>query len=613
MAATALFTASAAIMNCFSAFVISSTSTNLFVAGAALALASNSISKTAKGRLWILILLLLPLTYLLSVALTPMWSLKASQAGTTGRIHPIAQLVETNNNDFLGMLSDQSQTLEEAVTEYTRRYGRCPPPGFDKWFAVAQAKNFLLIDEFDTIMESLEPYWGVPASTLRARYESIREAPDMIEFKVRGEIVKYSREHYHASFLMNWMNYTTWGDVIPDIDFMISTLDEPRIVAPYDTVELAMQNANAQKLPGATKQDLETLHNSLRTSDSVKWINVGKQDAWEAMLSSCHVDSPARNGLVRERLTEETLSLPFVGNTTTDMDICSSTDFLHGHGFLASPESLTITHSLVPVFAQCKPSIFNDILYPSPYYQMQIDSNDYDESTDSDWDKKVDRLYWAGTATGGYSTAHNWMTMHRQRLTLTTASDSDKAVSLLKKDEQGIWQTAQSTWSKISNLFYLKITNIVQCSEEACQAMKDRFSDAGGEMKHEPIEAALGSKYALDMDGNTFSGRYYRLLKSNVAVFKHTSFNEWHDGRLIPWVHFIPVSASAEELGEMMRYLVQEEEGREIGKRIAAQGREWARKTLRGEDLEVVFVRVLMEYARVMSDDRDTMGFGLGG
>ena len=611
MAAVALLTASAAIASSLTASDLYATSVYLSVASAALALASNSITRANLSRIWIFTLLLLPLLRLLGMGFGSTQPTDATQSSPIGRTHPIADLVNANNGLFTKMLFRQSTTLEEAVAEYKRRYGRLPPPGFDKWFAVAQEKDFLLIDEFDTIMESLEPYWGVPSSTLRARYESIREAPDMIEFKVRGDIVEYSSEHYHASFLMNWMNYTTWGDTISNIDFMISTLDEPRVVAPYDTIDLAVKNANTQKYGGLIKPNMDLLHKTHRPADPVKWINVGKQDASEAMLSSCHIDSPARSELVREGLTQETQPLSFIGNTTARMDVCASSDLLHGHGFLASPESLTITHSLVPVFAQCKPSIFNDILYPSPYYQMQIESNDYNEGTDSLWEEKIDRLYWAGTATGGYSTAHNWMTMHRQRLTLMTASDSDKAVNLLHKDEQGVWQTIQSKWSDISKLFYLKITNIVQCSDEACQAMKDRFSSAEGVMEPEPKEAALGSKYALDIDGNTFSGRYYRLLKSNVAVLKHTSFKEWHDGRLMPWVHYIPVSAGAEELGEMMRYLVEEEEGREIGKRIAEQGREWARRTLRTEDLEVVFIRVLMEYARIMSDGREGMGFDL--
>ena len=69
---------------------------------------------------------------------------------------------------------------------------------------------------------------------------------------------------------MKWMNYTTWVDFIPDIDFMISSLNKPRIVSPYDTVELAMQNANAQKLVGARKPNLEVPRPARLNSDPVK-------------------------------------------------------------------------------------------------------------------------------------------------------------------------------------------------------------------------------------------------------------------------------------------------------------------------------------------------------
>jgi Glycosyl transferase family 90 len=603
-----LFTASAALFDSFAATDHQSIGLYLLVAVAALVQASKGIHKAVVSRIWLFLVLLLPITKLLTLGPR---STSSSNLGSSPSIsiHPIAGLVEVQNSRFGALLSGQSKTLEEAVREYSRRYGRRPPPGFDRWYAIAQERGFLLIDEFDTIMQSLEPFWGVAASTLRARYRSIENAPDLIEFKVRKDKVDYTKDHYHAEFLMEWMNYTTWGDILPEVNFMISTLDEPRVVAPYDTVDLAIKNAEAQKRATSSRSNMELLHKSHGSTDPVKWISVGRQDAWEAVLSSCHIESPARSELVREGLNEQA-SLPFVSNTTTSMDVCGSPDLLHGHGFLASPESLTITHSLVPVFAQCKTSIFNDILYPSPYYEMQMESGDYDESKDSPFDEKLDRVYWAGSATGGYSTAQNWMQMHRQRLTMLTASDSDRPVSLLQKDERGFWQTVQSTWAEIAHLFYLKITNVVQCSEEACDAMKTRFSSKEGVMESEPKEATLESKYALDIDGNTFSGRYYRLLKSNVCVLKHTSFKEWHDGRLVPWVHYVPVSPGAEELGEMMRYLTQEEEGRGIGRRIAEQGREWARRTLRKEDLEVVFMRVLMEYARVMRDGRDELGFG---
>ena len=73
----------------------------------------------------------------------------------------------------------------------------------------------------------------------------------------------------------------------------------------------------------------------------------------------------------------------------------------------------------------------------------------------------------------------------------------------------------------------------------------------------------------------------------------------------MPWVHYIPVSAEGGEIGEIMRFLVEEEEGRAIGRRVAGEGRDWGRRTLRREDLEVVFVRVLLEYVRVVGVGRE--------
>jgi len=518
-------------------------------------------------------------------------------AGVFGNTHPIEILVESSNLRFSEMLASQSKTVEDAVAEYQRRYRRLPPPAFDKWFEIAQNRSFAFIDEFDTIMHSLEPFWGLSPATVRSRLRSIEKAPDVVHFKIQNESIHTSQDHYHAEFLSKWLDFSTWKDIIPaEVDFVISTLDEPRVAVPFDSVSLAMDRASGKRpLPK---------HASVET---VKWLTVGKQDAWESLLSSCPIDSPAR----KEDMQPATLSLQqplqFVANITANRDVCASTDRLHKHGFLASPESLTITHSLVPMFGQCKPSVFNDILYPSPYYQMELETGDYKEEEDPDWDDKLDRVYWAGSATGGNSNPENWMEMHRQRLTLMTATDSTLLVNLLERTS-GIWQSFQTTWSSISDMFHFKITRIVQCTDEACDLMEQRFIKG----ESDPASAALESKYALDMDGNTFSGRYYRLLKSKVCVLKHTIFNEWHDDRLVPWVHFVPVSAGAEEIGETMRFLTREKNGQKIGKAIAQQGRDWAQKTLRGDDMELVFVRLLMEYARILDDDREHIGFRMG-
>lgn len=51
-------------------------------------------------------------------------------------LHPITHLIKLAEEKWEGMVSSQSQTLEDAVVEYKRRYGRAPPRGFDAWFVL---------------------------------------------------------------------------------------------------------------------------------------------------------------------------------------------------------------------------------------------------------------------------------------------------------------------------------------------------------------------------------------------------------------------------------------------------------------------------------------------
>ena len=72
-------------------------------------------------------------------------------------------------NAFIKLLAKQSKTLPEAVAEYKRRYGRDPPHGFDHWFKFAKENDFKLVDEFDTIVEDLAPFWTLSGEELRRR------------------------------------------------------------------------------------------------------------------------------------------------------------------------------------------------------------------------------------------------------------------------------------------------------------------------------------------------------------------------------------------------------------------------------------------------------------
>lgn len=116
-------------------------------------------------------------------------------------------------------------------------------------------------------------------------------------------------------------------------------------------------------------------------------------------------------------------------------------------------------------------------------------------------------------------------------------------------------------------------------------------------------------KYLLDIDGNAFSGRFYAFLKSKSLVYKLAVFREWHEEWLKPWVHYVPLSLRGDEWVEAVRWFAGEPSGKQEAEHIAMQGREWANKVLRNEDLEVWFFRLLLEYARVIDDDREIIGY----
>lgn len=83
--------------------------------------------------------------------------------------HPIPKLMQNAENNFRQLLSHQSQTLNEAVAEYKKRYNRDPPPGFDDWWRFVQDNDVLMRDEYDAIVEDLAPFWELSPEELRKR------------------------------------------------------------------------------------------------------------------------------------------------------------------------------------------------------------------------------------------------------------------------------------------------------------------------------------------------------------------------------------------------------------------------------------------------------------
>lgn len=525
-------------------------------------------------------------TFLLSV-----WLLRGPNTKQLYDIHPIEELVIRNRATFGAIKARQSKTIEEATIEYWHRYRREPPKGFDTWFETAQANNFVLIDEFDTFMQSIEPFHGIDVYTLQQRLTAALNPPfiGLAVFKIEGGKAIYERKEDVPKALLN----SNWVETIPyNMTVALNAWDVPMISVSWANVNQARQEANHPR------KAFDQTQESARFSGFIK---VGNQSGWAATSHACSADSPSR----QLNCPERTLATPlnFAHNITEARDTCLNCEILSSHGLSLSPLKIKISHDLVPIWAHSKQSHFQDILYPAAYYIQS--SHGYDPKLDSPWDEKDNKFYWVGSSTGGRATEEIWHKMHRQRFVIKTNHSNTEAAQFLELSDpsnpSSKYQPRYSTWAEISNLFITRISALVQCSDAACQIQEKVFQTK--EFARDPPEAAYSHKFVVDLDGNGHSGRYYRLLQSRSVVVKQTILKEWHDDRLIPWVHFVPLSTGYTELPEMARFLATTDKGLLLSERIARESTEWHDKALRNVDMQLVFWRMLLEYGRLMSQE----------
>lgn len=455
------------------------------------------------------------------------------------------------------------------MAEYQRRYKRSPPPGFDKWFLYAKAYQSPIIDDFDIITEKLQPFWNVSPAQIRVNLQQAYDTGNSRLLKV---------EIQNGDFLMvdnNWMVAEVkellrdFVHDLPSMQILFNSLDEPRVI--IDPSEHSDANASA-----------------------VEFYDLSHRVIWET------VTRPCTNTLRRSKEdTIHTYGLSFVQNARDAKDLCQHPEYGKLHGFFMSPTTFLVTNSTVPILSQAAASTFGDVLYPSPFYTESYDMGKYKEGEDPEWEQKKNDLYWAGSTTGAYDFDDSWRSYHRQRFITVARQLEGSTTTFLTETKPGVWETYRSR-EILLQLYDAKFTAIIQCAEAQCKVEKEYSQPSN----REDTGAAYKSRFIFDIDGNSFSGRFYTLLGCRSVVLKQTIFREWHDERLLPWVHYVPVSIPMDELPETMRFLALTEDGSKRAKQIADNGREWQSKALRKQDASVFLYRLLLEYARLLDDSR---------
>ncbi|KAJ3479136.1 hypothetical protein NLG97_g8400 [Lecanicillium saksenae] len=132
-------------------------------------------------------------------------------------------------------------------------------------------------------------------------------------------------------------------------------------------------------------------------------------------------------------------------------------------------------------------------------------------------------------------------------------------------------------------------------------------SDFMAVAKKMPMSKQYSYKYLPDMDGNSYSARWRAFLQSTSMPLKSTIYTEWHDDRMIPWVHFVPFDMTYKDIYAVMHYFVNGHDAE--AEVIATESRNWANAVYRNEDMKLYVWRLLLEYARVVDDNRHRLAF----
>lgn len=534
--------------------------------------------------------------------------------------HPVLQLIDAAAQEAEETLKRQSVTLSDAVKEYKRRYKLNPPPNFDKWYYMAKERGVQLIDEYDTIYHSLLPFWSLSPSVIRARArESLGFDNALMGISIRnGKVANIQgaeqwQQTATLDMIKGFMQY------LPDMDLAFNIHDEPRVVVPHDDLVRLVSNAIDVAVPAAAANKDPKNAWSPRPADLndgrslpdyriTRFNRFAHQPVWTQSRLSCPPESPARS--LSEPQVDNTAiytfsNLGLVRNKTAFSDICNSPSFKETFGFFDRPNAFDVVHDLFPIFSQSKVSSFQDILYPSPWYWAN--KVPYRASKDYKWPDKENSMWWRGSTTGGFSRDGGWRRQHRQHVVRAVNShDKTNILELAGGEGQKLhWETQEVLKTDYKSLFDVHFSHVGQCDPGDCDAQREFFDIA----KTAAQEDAWHYKYLLDMDGNAFSGRFYAFLKSQSLVFKMAIFREWHEEWIKPWIHYIPLSLNCSEYFEVMRYFDRESEGQEQALRVAEAGRDWSRQILRNDDFEVWLFRLLLEYGRLVDDNRNELGY----
>jgi hypothetical protein len=530
--------------------------------------------------------------------------------------HPIAGLMRDADKAWQEYEEGRSTTFKETVSKYRTKYGRNPPPGFQEWYQFARDKNVHNVDDFEQIMDDLRPFWGIEPSVIRSLAAHMSESKEAAVSGIhirKKKIWKLTNSNWRTDTFAQMLK--PFVHSLPDMDIALNNLDQPRVVVPWSDMQalLAKEVESRRIVADAPAEWTNGMTGLLKDEDAApiitdpKWFNAPGQQYMLIAKEACPPDSHARDGNLSSSSAEALYKEPiggFVNNFNRSSDLCVIGPGIENkHGFLYASSTVVASKSLLPIFGECKVNVNSDILFPANMYYKDDSRYDYAPEFDYEWADKKDVMLWRGVTSGGTNTADNWHNMHRQRLVMmsnaTVMANNEVRVLNHNPDKPGTYEPFEhfkpSEFTKEHT--DVGFTEAIACIPSLCPF----YDDVWTYKNQTSLSQQFSHKFLIDVDGHSYSGRWRAFLQSKSLGIKSTIFREWHDSRLFAWRHFVPLDYRYDEVYSLLTYFIgfgnpskannkgelyiprHESEGRKLGR----QGREWASKALRKEDMEV--------------------------
>lgn len=508
--------------------------------------------------------------------------------------HPINDLMYDASHKYMRWHTDATTSIthETAVRTYKESHnGRLPPPGFADWFQFAVSSA--VIDDFRQLDVDLEPFWLVSPKELRNRVDLAIEQPN---------IAKVTIVNGNASWAVTDANTAT----VATLDHLVSQINTFSQHLPDMTMPINLDRM-PRVLPDAARQSNKAGVHQEMGSNSVRWAHRsacrrhGQPNPRPYYENPSHVCYDCVKG-------HSQLQLFNSHSWLQSLDLCSQPDLLDLHDFFITEQSHPIITQLLPVFSAAKTDMFNDILIPLVPPQASADSQAAfrDRSPELLWRSGMNLSALPTKALRG---------SHKSRLLhLLNEPGTRDTTTMITRTKQ---KDVQYKYEKMatSHASWLVPTNVKAwlppqdgCQGLGCQNVPESWTAEPADITN---PYATQHTLLLDETGGP-SDLTLGAIAADTVPFISTIFRTWYTGRIWPWVHFVPVDPRYQGLHSTLAYFAGKGEvkpkdapGQADAASIATQGSHWASKALDLKSQQIYLFRVLLEWARLVNDDRD--------